>query len=729
MPLARAVCVSFAVAVAMSMSLVDVSAAECPNEPLRYETHSTQLPDCRAYELVTPPFKEGSGVEVSSISEDGSHLLGRSVGVFASAEHENSGEIGGGIGTAYELLRGEDSWLAKPLGPPSTQFSASTLDFGSPDSARTLWRLRTPSQLEGEADLYRREPNGSFIHIGPLQPPSEPARFGEEANEVGVSQDLTHALFKKRPTWGLWPGDTTAENFSLYEYAGVEQAEPKLVGVKNDGPLNSDSEAQLVSQCGTALGSENEAYNAISADGAIVYFTALACGASPSVNELYVRIDQSQTVAISEPSLPAGQCTGACEIAEHREAIFQGASEDGSEVFFTSEQPLINGTPTEGIKLYQAQLREGRLINMINLSADATPGQAPQVQGVARIAADGSHVYFVATGLLTSVPNSRGEKAEEAADNLYVVGVVGGRTLTSFIARLSSEDGEIWQQTDSGRPVASTPDGRFLVLVSHADLTHEGTSGQQVYEYGAQSGELKRVSLGQHSALAPRILSPSYAGGDRPAEAHSHLTLSDDGSYVFFESADGLTPQALDDQVVGCFLEFEGTCFSTAYAKNIYEYHDRLVRLIVSVRPPSEEPALRGTDSSGSDVFFTTADPLVAKDTDTQQDIYDARIDGGFAVPALVPGCSGDACHGSLSATPLSSTIGSTTQPGTDNLAPPVPKLATRPKAMTRAQKLSKALKACKKKSKQRRAACESQARRTYGSKSKAKKRSGRAKR
>ena len=47
-----------------------------------------------------------------------------------------------------------------------------------------------------------------------------------------------------------------------------------------------------------------------------------------------------------------------------------------------------------------------------------------------------------------------------------------------------------------------------------------------------------------------------------------------------------------------------------------------------------------------------------------------------------------------------------------------------KPKPPTRAQLLAKALKACKKKPKKQRAACESQAKRKYGTKAKPKKRS-----
>ncbi len=58
---------------------------------------------------------------------------------------------------------------------------------------------------------------------------------------------------------------------------------------------------------------------------------------------------------------------------------------------------------------------------------------------------------------------------------------------------------------------------------------------------------------------------------------------------------------------------------------------------------------LLGTDPSGRDVFFATQSQLVAQDKDSQSDIYDARIGGGYPPPPPLPlQCEGDACHNPL---------------------------------------------------------------------------------
>ena len=281
------------------------------------------------------------------------------------------------------------------------------------DFSRTLWHLRKSSQTARAGSFYLREAanaglcpsdatqvEGScFVEVGPVVPPwlteGPPDQTSVFANAEtasgdlysGASADLSHVLFfLRRANSGqsyLWPGDTTTEHLkSLYEYVGVGDAEPKLVGVSNAGQLLHNTEADLISDCGTELGGAettgNDKYNAISASGQAVFFTARAAesgpskdkctfrelplfeeGTGPPVDELYVRIAGEETLAISEPplSVQGRECTGTCETSETIEAdrskgVFQGASEDGSKVFFLTKQPLVNAGADTKTDLY-----------------------------------------------------------------------------------------------------------------------------------------------------------------------------------------------------------------------------------------------------------------------------------------------------------------------------------------------------------------------------------------
>jgi len=199
-----------------------------------------------------------------------------------------------------------------------------------------------------------------------------------------------------------------------------------------------------------------------------------------------------------------------------------------------------------------------------------------------------------------------------------------------------------------------------------------------------------------------------------------------DGEYIIFTTAEKL--QASD----------------TNGAPDVYEWH---------CAAPCTNPATEGTvaaisdgvtepiaamSASGSDIFFGTSVPLVGQDIDSLSDVYDARMNrlvngseelAGFPAPPP-PGCSGEACLPPTSPSPSFGPAPSSQVAAGGNLLPSQGGTLAfqiskpKPKPLTRAQELSKALKACKgKANKKKREACESQARTKYGAKAKAKKR------
>ncbi len=330
---------------------------------------------------------------------------------------------------------------------------------------------------------------------------------------------------------------------------------------------------------------------------------------------------------------------------------------------------------------------------MIDVSSGDVSGSGPQVTDVAAISADGSHVYFVAGGVLTRTANSQGAVAQDGAENLYVferdASYPEGRV--EFIATLPGYEREDWEQPENANV---TPDGRFLVFTSHGALTGDDTrqdGAAQVFRYDAQTGQLTRISIGEDGfndngngspgATCGELECPLDASIVRAVDGSRHAgparldpTMSHDGAYVFFESPVGLTSRALNDVQVG---KLRG---SATYAENVYEWHEGHVYLISDGRDTSAVGAvsgvhLFGSDATGANVFFATADPLVAQDTDTQIDVYDARIctAGEPCVsgpPPPAPPCLGEACHGTPAVAPLAEGVASATFNGQGNLTP-----------------------------------------------------------
>jgi hypothetical protein len=760
----------------------DANMGACENEGLT--GFSANLPDCRAYELLSPSFKNGYKVEqVLGESADGSKLLGESTGAFAGTESDP-------FGAAYLLSRTGSGWEAAAISPPAASFPASSFLAVGSGLDKTLWALRSPSQSINAEDLYRREADGTFARIGSMVPPSKvpgPPAGGSQVflgdyRYAGASADLSHVLFSIKNSFEsvLWPGDETATAGSaLYEYRGSNNVRPASVGV--------DDEGHPLGDCSTSLGSDEQGdtYNAVSSSGETVFFTVRGHSnpecepivSAPAVTELFARLQGVETVPISEP-LP--RACGECNTATKASAQFQGASADGSKVFFLTEQQLFTGDTTMNLYEYDFNNPDGHKVVRVS-----TGSAAPDVRGVARVSQDGSHVYFVAGARLTEAPRggaggtclaalSPGERAEEeaskegkcrpkaGANNLYVFERDAAHPAgqVSFLATLTSEaaaelekkiepcllltgvereeceepftrefrsrnrvDSSDWSSTDI-RPVQATPEGRHLVFQTAADiLPGDAASNQQLFEYDAATEELVRVSRGQSGyaegtvsadADAARITEQQYGAerGFQPAEADTRLAISADGSEVIFDSAGALTPAA--------------EVASAAGAESVYEYHSSGsiangdVYLISDGKDPLAASTgglgAMGVDSSGRDVLFGTGDALLASDRNTQVDLYDARAGGGFAVPSIPTNCSGEACQPPVEAPPTFS------PPPTSSVqaeaivtpAPPIAKQKTA--AQARADKLAKALKACRKdRSKKTRVACEKQARRRYG--------------
>jgi hypothetical protein len=685
-----------------------------------YDTSGGGLPDDRAYELVTPAHKDGAlfgdlaiGGFPIEIANDGSRVLGEAVQCFGSAEscianHEVTG-------TPDSFVRTSAGWQTTALAPPATQFPPSILHAYRPNTGAALFTISFNGGTE--ESFLLRQAGGSSTEIGP-------ALGG--VTHVFSTEDYSHFAFNS-------PGEPA------FEYA-AGSTKPFLVGVS--GGLGS---TDLISACATALGDKasvsSSGQGVMSADGSIVFFTALAddavgcprSEAAPPANELYARVDGEQadahTVRISARS--SSDCTGACASSQPANAEFWGASEDGSRVFFTSTQQLTNQATPNQENLYEYDLDGPTPQDLLDVSAGEAPvAGGPRVQGVTAVSADGSHVYFVAQGVLTSEErpgctvewdavgrvseSARACRAAEGQDNLYLYDTETSHT--SFIATLAASDYSEWGRDGQLHSVNVTPDGRFLVFTSRAQLTADDASrsgARQVFRYDAGSGgagSLTRISIGNDGFNDDGNRStPMPCNSNKECTEDASIvqpqnrprrdpTMSDNGEYVFFQSPVGLTPQALDDAPIG--TENEGLVrtsqtgellsHNTLYAQNVYEWHAGHVYLISDGRDVSKDTGqdgscdganvndlsssvcLLGTDESGADVFFSTADQLVPQDTDTELDYYDARIDGGFPAPAVSPPCVGEDCHGIPAAELPSQSGGSLTFNGQGNVIPAV---------------------------------------------------------
>jgi hypothetical protein len=338
--------------------------------------------------------------------------------------------------------------------------------------------------------------------------------------------------------------------------------------------------------------------------------------------------------------------------SELQSATFVGASADGSKVFFTTQQRLLSkepddnadGKPITTPNLYEYDFDNPAGHKLVLISSVPSELEGANVTGVVSTSSDGSHVYFVAGGELTTEPNEYGESASAGGRNLYGYDTADGKV--KFITKMNSgtEDAigngsknELAPNSEEDHAQA-TPDGRYLLFSTVEHLAGANTGASAVYRYDFQTGQLTWVShaapgftpAGSEDKKAdvgpqPRTYIGAYANID-----DWNRSISENGEYVIFDTREKLQPGV------------EGE------APKLYEWH---------CSSPCDEPAREGTvgmivakpggvnesanevasmSASGSDIFFSVSTQLVPQDADSLTDVYDARIDGGYPAPPTV---------------------------------------------------------------------------------------------
>lgn len=719
------------------------SAGACPNARFRSGA-SENLPDCRAYEQVSPVEKGGLGAvslqpllpAQSSPCEAGETCTIAYMNVGAAF----AGAPGNEFPNAYLAARTPEAWRTTSLTPPTPQAPPNSLAkityAFSGDLSQAVLRVPLQQLTEGAPtgvyNLYVRQTDGSYSLVTtnvPSEPP--PAGCGNcfERQDVpafaGASSDFGHVLFEANDS--LLPGAPGGGVENLYESVAGHVS---LVGILPDGTVPS-SGANAGGGIDALNGNAHELDHAISANGSRVVFEAAADEGGPDPGqagdtELYDRINGASTIEISAPGPGAqpSRCETVEGICDPEPAKFWAAAQNGSTVYFTSKAALTKESHTGpedlGNDLYRYDVETGTLTD---LTADVeTPDpDGASVLGVVGASADGSYVYFVATGTLAASPNELGAGPSNGLPNLYVWHeTAGGAGQRSFIATLQPPSIEEEENIEAlvvgqrfpyhsdiadwtSRPTESqayvTPDGGHLAFMSVKPLTgyenkdqHTGEADHEVFEYSAETGELVCASCDPGGAPP---LGSAFIGATLDERTstpfHQPRSLSDDGSRLFFSSPDPLVPGLAGGSV------------------KVFEYEDGAVLLISGMEAGGEDVFLDAS-ASGDDVFFATTEQLAPTDDDELADVYDARVDGGLPGPAIPTTCQGGSCQEPLGPPP------SFPAPTSSSFAGPGDLAASTPVRLTRKKLLSRALEKCMHlKSKKRRAACIAAARRRYG--------------
>jgi hypothetical protein len=650
-------------------------ADSCPNAKVRAQQGAIArvLPDCMAYELVTPPFTAGARASIVQIREDANATIFHTAGGIAGTPNLPD------TGVTYRADRTDKGWATVATAPPAADYpfigTSGRVDT-SKDLRRSLWQANL--KVDEGTQLWTPilgEARGPFAQVGPTLPIGAP-----HPAVVGTSADLGTVVSSTDHTRDA-QNDGTVD--SRMPQAGTTSL---LASTRNaDGQLRVRqvayrAGATMFPGCNAMLGGLYTARASVSADGDKVFFTAGAeggCEFQPEHHRVWAKVGGADPIDLSASRCDDGDC-GLPEVAD-----FRGASRDGSRVYFNSEEKLVNGDvkSDEGASTADNDLYEydfdatGQKLRSVTASLDA---DGADFMTVARISDDGSHVYFVAKGRPLAGANARGAEPQPGEPNLYVYRRAAGQATgsTAFIATLDGvADAELMYPFMNRHSAATSSSGRFLVFLSAANLTGDKQAGdafRDLFRYDSQTDELRRIwskdparNGGNRIAGPNEYWAPQENAGSQGAmqlEWDGRRTVSDDGTTIAFDTAEPLSP-------------WDGNREPDVY---MWKAGTGRFTLLTEGRPTrpgaiSESSSYSGMSPMGDSLFFTTDTPVEKSHTSTQIASFVVRRGGGFLDDPVTPVCAADACQGPGAPAPGAPAIETGKDAGTGPVTPAEP--------------------------------------------------------
>jgi hypothetical protein len=677
------------VAALLAVAVAPAFAAEaCPNQELRQLQRSTGLPDCRAYELVSPPEKSGSDViqqtTKTHVAADGDGVTFSSLGAFGELQ-------GTSFDTEYLSRRtgapGTNGWNTVGIRPPGasdtinaifTENNQTFVNAFTPDLSAAVYRAWYPltdaPNVAEVSNFYRvtglggAGPGVQLLSDGvtPLPPWTATAKQLATPGFVGASTDLQHVVFESKLNLTADAPPYSAFCELLNGLAGCRtrlyentQGTVRLAG-RIPSPPDTECDDVTGPVCVAAPSSQagisptQYSGRMVSADGRRVLFQAPAV-AEPGA--IYMREDDTRTVLLAH------------------EGVLWTASADGSRVFFTTGESLLpeDTDSAPDLYMYNADAAPGEHLTLISASATANDGNVGAVLGASD---DGHYVYFTDAGQLLA-----GEPAADLA-GLYLwhegrLAYIGSLRDSAEGVLNSPRTG--WKFESEMSTVRVSPDGLHLLFITHDGTGFTGRDGfagsnqdghQELYLYDAETNSLACASCNPDGAEATSDASSNVRVGAAASAGTTKLShaLSDDGRYVFFSTAEPLVAQ-----------DTNGT--SDAYE---YDALTGTVRLLSGGTDPAPSYFIDASND-GQNAFFVTRAQLVGWDTDDNYDLYDARVGGGLPEPvAAAPPCAGDGCRAQRRPPPASTVPASSVYIGAANTTATPRATATRPKPRRR---------------------------------------------
>ena len=378
------------------------------------------------------------------------------------------------------------------------------------------------------------------------------------AQSAGISQDGAHVFFQSAESL-VGAGTNNCSN--VYDRAGGTTT---LVSTGESGP------GFIPNAC--------DVFGAASEDGTRVLFStqqAFTTTSNPQGDtdggyaDVYERSGGTTTqISVSSPQMYMWN-------GPHH-AGFLRASQDASRVFFQTDEPLVFDDANQREDIYE---RSGGITRLVS-TGSGTGQQFDNWPVLEDISADGTRAFFTTyDSLVVSDADSKLDVYERSAGTTTLVSTGPGATGGSgpYVATFAG----------------ASADGSRVFFITKEQLVNADTdAAEDVYE---------------RSAGTTTLVSTGPAGGSSPAFNAGFGATSQDGTRVFFTTADSIVSGDTDGSL------------------DIYERSGGTTTLISvgTGADGSDNVAFVGVTADGARVLFTTSESLIASDTDSTKDIYE----------------------------------------------------------------------------------------------------------
>jgi hypothetical protein len=520
--------------------------------------------------------------------------------------------------------------ISKGTGPYDAIYAGAKAD-GSKVWFMTNEQL-DPTDTDSSQDIYERSGNKTtLISTGPAGGNGTPAATFDAA-----SPDGTRVYF--HTTEKLVSTDTD-NTIDIYQRSGATTT------ILTIGPTGGN-------------GSNDAFYVGTNESGTRVWFVSYEELTSNDMDVMRKDVYENSGGSVSLISTSSTSPNGAYG------ADFAGASDDGSHVFFVTDEPLAS-TDNDGANrdVYE---RTGGTTNLVSIGPAAGAGTAAVKASWGGTSSDGTHAFFVTSEKLTTEDND-GLCVDDVGANVPCADVYertgGTTTLTSAnpapadgnyrasFAGVSSDGTRAYFQTDEpidqndsdtgcddylGNPTQPCIDvyqrsGGTTTMVSTSSTSPNG-SYTAVFRDVSEDGT--RVFFDTDEPLAPSdgdgsvqdvyeraggnttLISTGPAGGSGP-QSSDFSAISSDGSRVFFVTYESLVSSDADGNWLDVYERVGGTT--------------TLLSTGPSGGGASFVSFFGGSTQDGSRVYFQTDEAEIPADTDVAQDVYVAIA--GYAPP------------------------------------------------------------------------------------------------